>query len=191
MGWTLCIWKAVNCVSTVLARKGFGCMFFNTSISDMPLESIREQKRGVKFGCCVGSPPTCLLNLTKFISRLTINECHRDWCSELPSEYLKWSLLPQNLKCGLLWKRKNLLTAHTVPGGTALSYPCFMGRVLRWITCPFPWRTWSYFWALFQENCVSVHVIQGNCNSYPAVSGSPNSVSYYSSLLLQLWAQLL
>lgn len=44
--------------------------------------------RGVKFGCCVGSPPSCLLNLTKCMGRLGINECHHDCCSELPAEYL-------------------------------------------------------------------------------------------------------
>lgn len=88
MGWTVCIWKAVNSMSTVSARKGFGCMFFNTSISDEPLESIWEKKRGAKFGCCSGSPPSCFLNLTKFMGRLDIDECHCDCCSELPAEYL-------------------------------------------------------------------------------------------------------
>lgn len=43
-----------------LSQNGVWLRVFNTSISDVPLESISEQKRGKKFWCCVGSPPTCL-----------------------------------------------------------------------------------------------------------------------------------
>lgn len=132
MGWTVCIWKAVNCVSTVSDRKGFGCFFFNTSISDVPLQSIWEQKRGVKFGCCVGSPPTCLLNLTKLIGRLDINECHHDCLQWMACRIPKWSLLPQNLKCGLVWRRKSSLMCraqlHTLSLGHSTELSLFYGE---------------------------------------------------------------
>lgn len=109
MGWTVCIWKSVNCISTVSARKGFGCMFFNTSISDEPLESIWEQKRGAKFGCCAGSPPSCFLNLTKFMGRLDIDECHCDCCSELPAEYLNGHFSHKIWNVAWFGKKINLL----------------------------------------------------------------------------------
>lgn len=56
-----------------LSQNGVWLHVFNTSISDVPLESISEQKRARKFWCCVGSPPTCLLNLSKFLCRLDIS----------------------------------------------------------------------------------------------------------------------
>lgn len=55
-----------------LSQNGVWLCVFNTSISDVPLENISEQKRE-KFWCCVGSPPTCLLNLSKFLCRLDIS----------------------------------------------------------------------------------------------------------------------
>lgn len=79
-----------------------------------------------------GSPPSCLLNPTKFIGRLDINECHRDCCSELPAEYLNGHFSHKIWNVAWSGEEKTSLlcratAAHTVPGGTDWIIPALWG----------------------------------------------------------------
>ena len=179
-------------ISKISARNAFGCMFFSFNVPKFRLAAwkhARTKEREACFAVVLVLPPAVLLNLIKFIYRLDISEFHHNYSCELPAEYLSgqnfshkicsvaFSLGKKRHKAFLL---RSITFAHTIPGGhmartTAVCYHWFMGQRSQMSHLHLCVKNPSTFLDSLPKTA-SPYVIQGNCNSYSAFAGPPNTV---------------